>query len=103
MSFDSMAALLPDDPWGHLHKAFCLHELKRTRMAYNTLIAVVDMHPKEWLMRYNLACYSCQLGNISESFDWLGKAISIAGKKEIRIMALDDPDLEPMWTRIGDI
>ena len=35
--------------------------------------------------------------------DWLSKAIAIAGKKEIRIMALDDPDLEPMWTRIGEI
>jgi hypothetical protein len=33
----------------------------------------------------------------------MGKAIAIAGKKEIRLMALEYPDLEPLWTRIGDI
>jgi hypothetical protein len=34
---------------------------------------------------------------------WLEEAIDLAGKKDIRLMALDDPDLEPLWTKIGEI
>jgi tetratricopeptide (TPR) repeat protein len=99
----AMSNMLPDDSWGYVHKAFCLHELKRTGEAYETLIPIATKYPKEWTVPYNLACYSCQLGRNDEAFDWLRQAIDIAGKKEIRIMALDDPDLEPMWAHIGEI
>jgi hypothetical protein len=34
---------------------------------------------------------------------WLEKGMDLAGKKDIRQMALDDPDLEPLWTEIGEI
>jgi hypothetical protein len=64
---------------------------------------VVDIFPEHKMMRYNLACYSCQLGNLKEAMQWLEKAIDLAGKKDIRLMALDDPDLEPLWTKIGEI
>jgi hypothetical protein len=54
-------------------------------------------------MRYNLACYECQLGNLKEALQWLQLAIDLAGKKDIRLMALNDPDLEPLWREIGEI
>jgi hypothetical protein len=57
----------------------------------------------ESMIRYNLACYECQLGNLEEAMRWLGKAIDMAGKKDIRLMALDDPDLEPLWNQISEI
>jgi hypothetical protein len=31
------------------------------------------------------------------------KAIDLQGKKEIRLIALDDPDLEPLWPDISEI
>jgi hypothetical protein len=34
---------------------------------------------------------------------WLAKAIDLAGKKDICLMALDDPDLEPLWHDISKI
>jgi catabolite regulation protein CreA len=40
---------------------------------------------------------------LEEAMGWLGKAIDLAGKKDIRLMALDDPDLEPLWTQISEI
>ena len=99
----TMAKSLPDNPWGPFHLAYALHELKKTQEAYDTVKPVVDRFPKEWLMRYNLACYSCQLGKLKEAELWLEKAIDLASKKDIRLMALEDPDLEPLWEKIGDI
>lgn len=98
-----MYEMLPDNPWGPFHLAFALHELKRTQEAYDTLIPVIDKFPKEWLMLFNLACYSCQLGKLTEAMQWLEKAIDVVGKKGIRQQALDDLDLEPLWTQIGEI
>ena len=98
-----MSVLMPENPWGPFHLAYCLHELKRTQEAYDTLIPVVDNYPSEWLMLFNLACYSCRLGKLKEALQWIGKAIDVAGKKDVRQQALDDPDLEPLWTQIGEI
>jgi hypothetical protein len=51
-----------------------------------------------------LACYSCQLGELKAAFAWLQRAIEVAGKEEeIRLMALDDPDLQPLIKRIGEV
>jgi tetratricopeptide (TPR) repeat protein len=99
----TIADMLPNNPYGAFHLAFSLHELKKTKDAYDVLIAVVDKFPEEHLMRYNLACYSCQLGNLKEAYQWLERAIDLAGKKDIRQMALDDPDLEPLWVDITQI
>lgn len=99
----SLTELLPDNPFGPFHLAYSLHELKRTQEAYDVLIAVVDKFPNEHLMRYNLACYSCRLGNMKEAYQWLEKAIDLAGKEDIRQTALEDHDLEPLWAEIGQI
>jgi hypothetical protein len=40
---------------------------------------------------------------IVKAMKWLEKAIDMAGKKDIRTMALDDPDLEPLRVNISEI
>lgn len=98
----AMAKLLPDNPWGPFHSAYALHELKRTQEAYDLLRPAVEKFPALWLIGFNLACYSCRLGNLPEAMSWLGQAIDLAGKKNIRTLALDDEDLEPLWARIKE-
>jgi predicted Zn-dependent protease len=71
--------------------------------AKKILSEVEPKFPSEYLIRYNLACYECQSGNLKEAMVWLEKAIDMAGKKDIRQMALDDPDLEPLWVNISEI
>ncbi len=48
------------------------------------------------ILRYNLACYECQLGRLEQAKDWLHKAFAIDDAKELKLMALDDPDLEQL-------
>ncbi|HEV2695008.1 MAG TPA: hypothetical protein VG347_19090 [Verrucomicrobiae bacterium] len=98
-----MAEMLPGNSWGWIQWAFSLHELKRTKEARGVLLAIADKFPDETMIPYNLACYNCQLGERKEALTWLERAIDLEGKKNIRLMALADPDLEPMWTNISEI
>jgi tetratricopeptide (TPR) repeat protein len=88
-----LSEVVPETPYGWIHLAYALHELKRTPEAYNVLIPIMDRFPEEFVIRYNLACYSCQMGDLDEARAWLKKAIALAGTKTIKEMALDDTDL----------
>ena len=59
--------------------------------------------PRQHVVFYNLACYACQLGELKEALRLLEKAIDLAGKRDIRLMAMEDPDLEPLWKDIAEI
>ena len=99
----AISEFAPDNPFGFIQQAYSLHELKLTQEARNVLLPVVDKSPKEYIIRYNLACYACQLGNLKEARHWLKKAIGLASTKEVELMALNDPDLEPLWKELGEI
>lgn len=99
----TLSEMMPDQSWGFVHYAYALHELKRTKEAQGVLLPVADKFPEDYLISYNLACYCCQLGQLEKGMSWLERAIGLAGKKAIRMMALQDPDLEPLWNRISEI
>jgi tetratricopeptide (TPR) repeat protein len=90
----------PGRSFGWVQLAYALHELKRTREAYDVLLPTVKRFPKEYLIRYNLACYSCQLDRLPEARTWLREAIAIAGVKTIRQLADTDPDLKPLGGKL---
>ena len=69
----------------------------------NVLIPVVDRFPEEYVIRYNLACYSCQMGELEEARAWLKKSIAIIGADTIKEMASTDPDLRNIWPEIHGI
>ncbi|MFN0070926.1 MAG: tetratricopeptide repeat protein [Chloroflexota bacterium] len=82
-------------PW--IHHAFALHELKRTREAFDVLSSVADRFPAEATIPYNLACYSCQLGDHIGARDWLAQAYQLGGARRWKATAMADPDLAPLW------
>lgn len=96
----ALANVLPDHPYGWIHWAFSLHELKRTQEAWDVLLPITDKFPDDCTIAYNLACYACQLGNSKASLQWLGRALKLGGKKAVRTMALADADLKPLWKEI---
>jgi len=67
------------------------------------LLPVVDKFPKDATMRYNLACYECQLGRLKEAEEWLSKAFDIGDARKLKLVALDDHDLQPLWSAISEI
>jgi predicted Zn-dependent protease len=99
---ETVVELLPGDLYGWIHRSFALHELKRTAEAQEKLKPAAKKFPKQHLVFYNLACYACQLGEMKNSLQLLGEAIDLAGKKDIRLMAMEDPDLEPLWKDIAE-
>ena len=94
---EQLCALVPDNAFGWIHRSFCLHELKRTREAWDTLLPMAETFPREWLLRYNLACYACQLGRLEESKAWLGRAAELLDRDAINRLAAEDPDLKPLF------
>jgi len=87
----------PDNPEGWIHRSYALHELKRTAEARDQLLPAAKRFPREVLIRYNLACYECQLGNLKAAMLRLTQALALDRTNQIRRNALGDPDLKPLW------
>ena len=98
---NALVKAVPDRSFGWLQRSFALHVLKRTQEALDTLSIAAFHFPNDWQIRYNLACYACQLGNHKEAQEWLRLAFSMGNAKQVKLMALNDPDLEPLWKEIG--
>lgn len=60
-----------------------------------------QLFPKESLIAYNLACYDCQLGNNMDAGKWLKIAFDLGDAKQVKVTALKDPDLKPLWAEIA--
>jgi predicted Zn-dependent protease len=100
---NALVKTAPERIFGWLHRSYALHELKRTQEAADLLKPAADLFPGDWMMRYFLARYACRLGNKKEAWEWLEIAFDLCGAKEVKLLALDDSDLEPLWTEIGEI
>lgn len=68
--------------------------------AKQILLDAYQRFPKEPVISYNLACYECVLGELPAARDWLARACAVGDRRVIRVMALSDSDLEPMWPEI---
>lgn len=90
----------PDEVTGWINQSYTLHELKRTKEAFDALSAVAAEFPEEGIISYNLACYTCQMDRLDEARFWLKEARRIMGREALRNMAKDDPDLKPLRSEL---
>ncbi len=93
----------PDNPAGWEDRSYALDELGRLVEARDNLFRVVDRFPKNAIMRYNLATYECKVGRLAQAKAWLEKSFLIGDSRVLKLMALDDPDLEPLRSHIRDL
>ncbi len=96
----TMVEVEPEEPYGWINYANALFYLKRFQEAYEVLCPVLERFPTNPFLRYNLACYVCQLGKLKDACDWFQKALALGDRDQLREMALKDPDLEPVWEEI---
>lgn len=90
-----------------IHRSFALHELRRTQEAFDRLLPALKKFPKETTIPYNLACYTCQLGDLPAARRWFARALksdaSPADKLHRLAMALEDADLQPLWPELRQL
>jgi tetratricopeptide (TPR) repeat protein len=98
----AIVKMVPEWSSGWIYRASSLTELDRQQEAYETLSAAAALFPRDEIIPYDLACVCCALKRVDEARTWLGKAIETGGSA-IKLKALDDPDLEPLWKEVGEI
>lgn len=92
---ETLVRVAPDRPNAWIHRSFALHELKRTQEAFDRLLPVAARWPQLWVIPYNLACYTTQLGRLEEGARWLKQAAAL-DEARVRREAASDPDLAPL-------
>jgi tetratricopeptide (TPR) repeat protein len=97
---DQLIQKMDHQPDGYIKRAYALHELKCSQEAWDTLHPISKEFGENWLIPYNLACYAAQLGKPSEALKWFRRALRVGNERELRSMALTDPDLEPIRHKI---
>jgi tetratricopeptide (TPR) repeat protein len=93
---EALVKLIPDRAEAWIRRSFALHELKRTQEALDLLLPAPEKFPENCTIPYNLCCYCSQLLRFEESKEWFKKAMAI-DEQEVKRMAIDDPDLKPLW------
>ena len=95
--------LKPEQPGAWISLAYATRRKTggEISQAWAILIQAQRTFPKETIIAYNLACYDCQLGDLDAAKAWLDKACTLGDVHRIKLMALQDQDLEPLWPDIG--
>ncbi|MDX1953512.1 MAG: hypothetical protein SFY81_15160 [Verrucomicrobiota bacterium] len=72
---------------------------KGIQEALNVLSGVAGKFPRDASVSYQLACLCTLTGHIEEARYYLKKAFVNGDAKKMRLTALRDPDLQPLWER----
>jgi len=97
---ETLVKRAPDRASTWISLAFALHELQRTKEAFDQLRGVVNRFADNFVIPYNLACYQCRMGHLTDAWQWLQQATKAADPRMIRAMALEDPDLAPLRSKV---
>ena len=106
---DAIIVLDPERASAWIQKAYAIRRADSggLQAAFDALYPATRRFPREPLIPFNLSCFACQLGRLEDACAWLRRAFERAGnsdsKRHLRSMALDEPDLEPLWQRIGKL
>jgi tetratricopeptide (TPR) repeat protein len=84
-----------------VQEAYAIRRLKKDgiQAARELLLKAEELFPKEAIVKYNLGCYACILGNNPEAFLYVRKAIDL-DSSYLKI-AMTDEDLEGIWKSLA--
>jgi Flp pilus assembly protein TadD len=90
-----LAEFQPNDIQWTISLAYATRRADSIHAAKEILLNAEAKFPKEGIIKYNLACYSCQTGDMETAKNYLKKAFEI--DLNWRTAALEDEDLRPLW------
>jgi len=95
----AIVKMASDRVWGWVHKAYSLRRATGggIEKAKPVLLEAAKLFPDDYMIQYNLACYCAQLGQLDAAQEYLDKSYELGDAKQIKLMALDDDDLKPLW------
>lgn len=85
----------PEEAQHWMWFAYATRRSDSIESAEKILRDALNHHPDDGTVHYNLACYTAQIGRLDEARQFLTEAIRL--DPDYQKMALDDPDLEPLW------
>jgi hypothetical protein len=97
----ALTDLAPESPAAWICHANTVRNYKGVMEAWHTLLGIVTKFPKDAVIRYNLACYAAQLCLLEEACGWLIQAFDLEEAVQLKVAAIYDPDLQPLWDKIG--
>ncbi len=94
----------PERSSGWLHHAYALRRATGGGLqpAWDALLPASEKFPSEPTIPYNLSCYACQLRQLEDARTWLRRAFQLGAKDKMKAMALEDPDLQPLWEELRE-
>jgi hypothetical protein len=90
----------PHFPAAWLCHANILRDIRGLGAAKDLLVSVADRFSGEPLVGYYIACISAQLGEMADAAKWLLRAFESDSTVELKLKAIQEPDLDPLWKRI---
>ncbi len=104
-ALETARTLVQTDPHrysGWVHQAYALRRVPEggVQSAWQALLPAFNRFPGESIICYNLSCYACQLGQLDAARVWLKRALVLGKDQPIKNMALEEPDLKPLWPEI---
>ena len=82
----------PEDVQWWIADAFATRRSQSIEQAREILLEGLACHYEDATIRFNLACYACQLGSLGECMDFLKEAVK--RDKRFKVMAMEDEDLK---------
>ncbi len=100
-SIKSLCEIAPLSAQAWVLQAETLRNLRGPRAAWVLLRRVVARFPSDAVLSYRLACYAAQTGMFGESCTWLLRAFDLEISGKLRLTAIMDTELDPLWEQIA--
>jgi tetratricopeptide (TPR) repeat protein len=98
-----LCEVLPDSPEAWICQANTVRKYKGVREALDVLQIAHKRFREHAVVLYNMACYASQVARFEEAGRWLTEAFRAEDGIALKVAAVYDPDLRPLWEKVGDV
>lgn len=90
---------------GWVHRAYAARRAPGGGLeaAWAALFPAMERFPEDAIVPYNLACYACQMQQLDVARIMFKRALGLGDNNQLKRMALNDPDLKPLWDEFREL